>query len=237
MWVVAEYEATSLFTLKAAAATSSGAKTLLVPTPYSVKMALLDVVCRTDGEAEGRRAWDWLRALRMGLRPAERVVVSNLFEKILKPRRSQPAEGSTDQGPYQRTISYREYAQLCGPMGIALGEIGQEPRARELARWMTGIGYLGRRGSFVQVCAAPRLTDALPDGFVAIGSDNRKEIPRHGAVQMLDDCDPGVPFDRVSTYSSESMRRGRDRVFHHIVLPYRVASSSRGYTAYERIDG
>lgn len=53
MWVSAEYEATALFTLKPALATSSGGKTLLVPTPYSIKMALLDVACRLEGSRSG----------------------------------------------------------------------------------------------------------------------------------------------------------------------------------------
>ena len=44
MWLIAEYEAVTLFSLKLSTATSSGGKTLLVPTPYALKMALLGVV-------------------------------------------------------------------------------------------------------------------------------------------------------------------------------------------------
>lgn len=236
MWLIAEYEATSLFTLKAAAATSSGAKTLLVPTPYVVKMALLDVACRAEGEPEGRQAWNWLRELTTGIRPAERAVVTNLFEKVLKPRRSEAPEGSADQGPYQRTIAYREYVQLSGSLGIALGGPEDRVPVEQLARWMAGIGYLGRRGSFVQIQAEPRVMDVLPRGFVAVGGERSVEIPREGVLQMLDECDPTVPFDRVSTFSDKSIRRGKDRIFHHVVLPYKITSSSRGYTAYQRTD-
>ncbi|MGI6209367.1 MAG: hypothetical protein ACOYEW_14290, partial [Anaerolineae bacterium] len=76
----------------------------------------------------------------------------------------------------------------------------------------------------------------LPSGFVAIGGEALAEMPREGVLQMLDECDPQVTFDQVSVYSDRPIRRGRDRVFEHVVLPYRVVSSSRGYTAYQRTD-
>ena len=46
MWLIAEYQPVSLFSLKNSLATSSGGKSLLVPTPYAFKMALLDAACR-----------------------------------------------------------------------------------------------------------------------------------------------------------------------------------------------
>lgn len=236
MWVAAEYEATSLFSLKSPMATSSGAKSLLVPTPFAVKMALLDCVCRTEGAEAGRAAWEWLRSLRMAIRPARYAVVSNVFAKILKPRRGEPAEGSADQGPYQRTIAYREYVQLVGPLGIALGGDGGQGFTDSLVRWMAGISYLGKRGSFVQVCGVPSTEETLPTGFVEVRHGLAEEFPLQGVLQMLDECDPKLTFDHVSIYSEKALRRGKDRLFCHTVLPYRVLSSSRGYTAYERID-
>ena len=56
MWLVSEYEASALFTLKPATATASGGKTLLVPTPFAIKMALLDVACRLAGRAAAEEA-------------------------------------------------------------------------------------------------------------------------------------------------------------------------------------
>ena len=56
MWLVARYAPTALFSLKPSLATSSGATTLLAPTPYALKMALLDVAYRTLGIVELREA-------------------------------------------------------------------------------------------------------------------------------------------------------------------------------------
>ena len=79
MWCIAEYEAVTLFSLKLSAATASGGKTLLVPTPYALKMALLDAACRTAGVAQAEAWWPVIRDLRVALFPAERCVVRKIF--------------------------------------------------------------------------------------------------------------------------------------------------------------
>ncbi len=53
MWLHCSYEPVSLYSLKLSAATSSGGKTLLAPSPYAVKMALLETVA-ADSRPAGR---------------------------------------------------------------------------------------------------------------------------------------------------------------------------------------
>ena len=88
MWVIAEYLSTGLFSLKPAWATSSGGKSLLVPTPYAVKMALLDVACRTAGLSLAQELWPQIRDLGVAFCPPDQIVVTNLFARILKPSRT-----------------------------------------------------------------------------------------------------------------------------------------------------
>ena len=45
MWLMADYEAVTLFSLKMSGATSSGGKSLLLPTPYAIKL-LVDAIPR-----------------------------------------------------------------------------------------------------------------------------------------------------------------------------------------------
>src|ERR1035441_227642 len=47
-WLVFRYRPTSLFSLKTSRATSTVGKSLLVPTPYAVKMAFVDAGLRAD---------------------------------------------------------------------------------------------------------------------------------------------------------------------------------------------
>lgn len=233
MWLVAEYQATTLFTLKPALATSSGAKTLLVPTPFAVKMALLDVVCRTEGVSAGEAAWPLLRDLKVALRPANRVVVTNLFAKILKPRRSPLQPGEAHAGPLQKTIAYREYAHFDGALGVALA--AEEADAEHLRQWLAGISYLGKRGSFLQLLRPPAPHEQLPAGYVLIDDQPPVRFPVESVMQQLDDCTESMTFDKANIYDKATVRLGKERLLRHAILPFRVVASSRSYTLYERV--
>ncbi len=233
MWWIAEYEAVTLFSLKMSAATASGGKTLLVPTPYAVKMALLDAACRTAGVAQAEQWWPAIRDLRVALRPAEQVVVTNLFQKVLRPRRGAANLADPDAGPFQKTIGYREYVQWVGPLGIALG--GNEVMPGDwLCDLLVNISYLGKRGGFVQLVEPPGRAETLPPGFLEVTA-TADSFPIEGTLQMLDDCTPSLTFAKANIYSEKKVRMGKDRIIRPIVLPYRLVRSSKSFTLYERI--
>jgi hypothetical protein len=231
MWVVADYLATALFSLKPAWATSSGGKTLLVPTPFAIKMALVDVICRTEGFGCAEANWKWLRDLNVGLRPAQEVVVNNTFTKILKPRRTEARPGSAHAGPYDKTIGYREYAYLKGTLGIAL-RVECEEHAARLSDWLIGVNYLGKRGGFLQIAVPPLQADTLPETFVVVRREPPERIPNPSLMQQLDECGPSLTFEKVNVYTSAVIKAGTDRVTCLVALPYQVVASSRGYTHY-----
>lgn len=236
MWLIADYQSVGLFSLKSSLATSSGAKSLLIPTPYAIKMALLDAACRCWGVPEAQTIWPIIRDLPIALRLPKRAVVTNLFAKILKPRRSPAKPGMPDSGPFGKTIAFREYVWLDGDMGVACSlDESHIPRLTEL---FAQINYLGKRGSFVQLMGSPWTAAELPGEFVLLNPPgNPDSFPNQGFLQMLDDCGPDLSFDHVNIYSGTRLSLGKDRIFHHIILPYRLARSSKGYTLYERIDG
>jgi hypothetical protein len=163
------------------------------------------------------------------------VVVNNTFIKILKPRRNPAQPGTQHAGFFQQTISYREYAQLVGPFGIAL-EVDGEDVAAAMARWMLNINYLGKRGSFIQLQDAPYLADALPADFIAVGGEPSQSILIDSLLTQLDDVGEGMTFDHANIYSGKRIQLGKQRVLHHVALPYRLISSSRGYSHYQ-LDG
>jgi len=233
MWLVAEYEASAFFTLKPATATASGGKTLLVPTPFAIKMALLDAACRLEGQAIAEEAWAWLGSLTVALRPAPVVVVNNTFTKVLKPRRGEARPGSKHAGYFQQTINYREYAYLAGPFAIAL-ELNKDADDERLVRWLAHVNYLGKRGSFIQLQDVPQMVDELPPDFLVV--DGQLQGFNLGAVlTQLDDVGEGLSFSRASIYSGEKIALGKHRVLRHVALPYRLVASSRGYSHYELV--
>jgi hypothetical protein len=234
MWILADYEAVTLFSLRLSSATASGGKTLLTPTPYAFKMALLDVACRTLGLAEAERVWPQLRDLSVAFRPAPQAVVTNLFQKVLRPRRNPAPLYEPDAGPFQRTIGYREYVQLVGPLGVALGEI-EATQQKWLVDLLLNVSYLGKRGSFMQLQRPPLTMDTLPNHYVHL-SNTPKTFALGGVLQMLDDCAPSLTFSRANIYSGERVTVGKERIIRHVVLPYRLTRSSKSFSLYERLD-
>ena len=90
--IVARYLPVAPFSLKPAAATSSGGKTLLVPTPYAMKMALLDVAIRTLGLSVGEYLFPALRDLSISLEMPQDLVVMKGFSKIRRPVESKDSK-------------------------------------------------------------------------------------------------------------------------------------------------
>lgn len=235
MWLIADYESVTLFSLKHSAATATGGKTLLIPTPYAVKMSLLDAACRTLGLTLAKQLWPQIRDLNVAVLPAQQAIVTNLFQKVLRPRRNEIPLDEPDAGPFQKTIGYREYAHLSGSLGIAVG--WQEASPKEwLVNLLLNVSYLGKRGGFMQLQSMPSLSEELPVGFV-VTTSAQEEFTLNGTLQVLDDCSPKLTFEQVDIYSEKNMRTGTDRILRHIVIPYRQVSSSRGYTLYQRLYG
>jgi len=106
---------------------------------------------------------------------------------------------------------------------------------RVLGRLLVQINYLGKRGGFLQLLALPRQSDFLPDGFTLLNPAEPQPFLRDGLPQILDDCGPSMTFEHADIYSGKRIRLGKERILHHVVLPYRLARSSRGFTLYERI--
>src|SRR5207244_1967154 len=137
-------------------ATNKGGKTLLVPTPYSIKMALVDACFRGDqGDSEelARKVFDLVKARQIRVAPPEHCLVHNTFIKILDHDRNEAA------GPYRSTIAYREFAFYKGVMSIAADASGLEAEAVSfLSSLFHRINQFGKRGSFLQCLAADTRT-------------------------------------------------------------------------------
>jgi hypothetical protein len=224
MWTIARYQPTSFFSLKPNMATSSGGKTLIVPTPFAVKTALLDAAIRTRGLARGKTLFPALRALEIAAQLPRQIVVNNTFNRVLRAARS-PSPG---QWPYQRTIGFREYVQFGGPLALAFRELPEELRFL-----LSQVNYLGKRGGFMQLLSAPETTDELSDGFTLLTEGVDSNFPL-GTLQMVDDWGKKMTFERINIYSDKRITTGKHRIFHHIVIPHKPVRSSRGFTLYER---
>lgn len=245
MWVTARYVATSLFSLRPALSTASGAQSLLVPTPYAIKMALVDAAIRRFGLGAGVNWWPTLRALDIALDVPEIVVVNKTFIKIqrktdLPKQKGVDKEafitGKLDEGkwPLSPTIAFREFVLFGGELGIALG--GSDSTIDvPLADLLTQVNYLGKRGGFFQLQSLPKTAEALDDRWTML-TRPASTFPINGTLQMLDDCGANLTWEHVDVYTSKSIALGsKERILQPIVLPYQLQRSSYRYSLYERI--
>lgn len=242
MWIVAHYLPVAPFSLKPAAATASGGKTLLVPTPYALKMALLDAAIRTRGIAEGERLFPFLRDLAIWLDVPNDVMVMKGFGKIQRLLKDKSNEAKAQDAqerkhwPMQPTIAYREYVYYRDAFQIAISLPDETPLPPELPQLLLSINYFGKRGGFVQMLERPAVVEQLPEGqFIELTPNSLGAFYHDGTLQMLDDCGSSLTFQRANIYSPDRITLGKERILRHVVLPYRLLRSSRSYSWYQRI--
>lgn len=235
VWLEATYQMTTLFSLRPSWATSSGGKSLLVPSPYALKMALVDVAIRTQGMSHIELAWPWIRNLTIGVRLSRQIAITNTFTRIRRTFESKKSglEKEADiadakasgNWPWRLFVAYREYVYYSEPISLAFKV--SDAYTAQLSEWLMQINYLGKRGGFVQLLAPPRQIPNA-DGYTLL-TTQADSFPLNGIVQQLDDCDPQMKFEEANIYEKKKPKR----VVHHIVLPYRLARSSRAYSLYE----
>lgn len=250
MWVVAIYHQVSLFSLKPARDTSTGGRSLLIPTPFSIKMALLDVALRTYGTTYGSSYFPLIRDLGVAVSPPPRMIVNNCFMRIQKPRREKGGKEEAKQderdtesvGPFTLSVAFREYVQYSGPLGLAVTANKQQD-VDLLTMLLTQVSYFGKRGSFFQLDSPPYTADDLPvkQGYFRLDSPEYDDTKNTSlsTLQELDDCSSALTFERANVYGERSRKTtitlGKERILRPIVIPYTLRKSSKGFSLYERV--
>lgn len=251
-WMIIDYHSASLFSLRPSQATTSGGKTLLVPTAFALKMALLRVSIQVAGIAEGRRRFPQIRELRLALCVPDHIVVLKTFVKLLRPFEDKAAESKDEEiaklvekkaYPYHSTIGYREYVQFGDPLQPPFANVvrvacgfSDDQVAKWLAEVLMGINYLGKRGGFFQAICKPIVCSAFDEAFFEITRDSSRFL-MGGTLQLLDDWGASMTYDHADIYHPKPIRLGKERVFRQVVLPYSLIRSNQGYSVYERING
>lgn len=242
-WLICQYTPVTLFSLRSTYATSKGGKTLLVPTPYAVKMALIDACFRAfpaqDAESAARNVFNQVKAQAVRVMPPEECIVQNTFLRILQPARdAEDGEGSS--GPFTRTIAYREFVFFKGTMEVA---IGTSESSAEVEFLLPHINYFGKRGSQWQFLDCHKHSGNLPPGFSMIASEIGQQpfdiVGRYRVTEYLDDFGPKLcsakdGFERISTYHNGDVKLGEHRILQSTLLPYERKAASRHFTHYRR---
>ncbi len=248
MWLIMEYRPATLFSFKIGLATSTGAKTLFLPTPFAIRTALLDAAIRTRGKDSADDVFNMLKPLKLAASPPERVVVTNLFAKVQKPKRGDKKKGEEEideedaesTSAMTKSIAFREYAHLDGTLALAFE--GGTDALKVVEELAPQVNYFGKRGSFFQWMDRVRHEPELPSGFTRLDEgmafENGKltsNIPTFplGVIQLMDDWGEALTFEKVDVYSDAKITIPKDRVRRSVVFPYRLTRSSRGFSYFE----
>ena len=230
-WLVAEFEPTSLFSLKISLATSSVGRTLVIPTPYAIKMALVDAAFRAGlPESDCGALLRDLVLVEVRIAPTPAAVVTHTFVKV-----RQESRDPKSRSPYSSTIAYRELAYLHGLTSWALDlTVGGDALASTLTELLPLISYIGKRGSFVRFMRVYRT--------VELGSEFTQPIVRQGSwspparahIVPLDDFGPDADLETLSSYTQKRPKRDQHRRFVDTIVPIGIVNTGPGFTEYSR---
>ena len=221
-WLILSYEPVSTFELRPSNTTKTGGKTLLVPTPYALKMAFLDRIIRYNGLDFGQAVFPKIRDLQIGIQVPEAQAINRTFQKILRPKSG---------NKWNETIAMREFCVQGGSLGLALGlDVASEDEFWSMmGKTASAINYFGQRGSFFQLTKAD-LLDYLPDTYVDASQSSTKVMM--GFLQRMDDMESVAQFEDISTFQKGASGA---RKSYNVIFPYQVAHHGHNHTVWERV--
>lgn len=233
-WLLLSYNPVSLFSLKTTYSTSSGGKTLLVPTPYAFKLAMVGAGFRAEGEKLAREVFDHIKEREVRFSPPEHLTVNHTFVKIKR-----EPKNKTPELPFTSSIAFREFCFYQGQLTISLEVSGFSQETLEIIKFVAAhINYFGKQGSFFQFSKAV-VVAVLPDGFSLAVPDELGGLnsTNYQVVQFLDDLGETQAkdlFERINTYSAKPIELHKHRVLKQYLLPYSLKKENNRYTYYQK---
>lgn len=235
-WLVIRYDIVALFSLKMSRATSTAGKTLLVPTPYAVKMAFVDVALRHRFSSDPDSLIAGLRDASIRIGVPQHACVTGTIQSVRQESREVDRRRDPDLPAYRSTIAMRELVHCRGSFRLAfdLDTLAAETAAL-LVTLAPAINYFGKRGSFVQYTGQSQIAQ-LDDTFSrAVQSESPPETPR-GYRATLDDFGPKADFDALNSFSRSRIEPGVHRKFVETLIPMREYNSGPGFAHFHAPD-
>lgn len=207
------YQPTNLFSLKESYSTNSGAKSLLLPSPYAIKMALFNQAITIDGkeifEDKKSKEFAFIKDAEIYYRVSGSFCVNNCFVTIQSLR----------DGSYRGKPSFREYIYLSDNIEIIF-EVKEDVAKLYMQKYLHRINYFGKRGCFFQfVGYRDNPSEPNVKGFDI--SDFTS-----GILQEYDDISHKAQFKHVNNFDSSPAQR-KKRI---LIIPVQKVNSSKSYT-------
>jgi hypothetical protein len=230
-WLISEFAATAPFSLKISSATSSVGKTLVIPTPYSIKMALVDAGFRAGlSDDECARVLRALTSADVRVAVPAQAIVTHTFVKV-----RQESREADPLRPYSSTIAYREIAHVSSSSSWAFDLATVEDNlAEHFAELFAHISYVGKRGSFVRFVSLCRASTLGSEYTQPIARQGSWSPPARAHIVALDDFGPDADLETLSSFTQKRVKRDQHRRFVETIIPLGVVNTGPGFTHYSR---
>jgi len=231
-WLVFRYAPVALFSLKMSRATSTAGKTLLVPTPYAVKMAFVDAALRHGLAGDADELVKRLAKATVRIGVPEHACVTGTIQMV----RQETPEIERKRNPrlpwYRANIAMRELVHYQGDLRLAFDRNTCHPELTALLSQIApAVNYLGKRGSFFQYLGHLEQHD-LDSTFTQVVDKDHGAPTGWGHRATLDDFGAGATFDALNSFSPAEIKWGIDRRFVETFVPFIVHNSGPGFTQY-----
>ncbi|MFW6237795.1 MAG: hypothetical protein ACOC5A_00995 [Halanaerobiales bacterium] len=223
MWLEVDYLPTSLFSFKDINATNTAATSLLLPTPFGVKMGLISCCIQEYSLDKGRELFELIKEREIRYRLPDEAVVNKTFGRINDLRnvtgRSKPA--------------YREYVYFAGELTVALEIEGLDTEQIELLKELfVRINYFGKKGSFMQFKSFS-ISEKLGSEYLdLLEGEYRVNSLSESIIQQTEDIPPEATFEEINIYNNDESlkRKDNERIF---IVDIDRALSGEGYQYYK----
>ncbi|RLC39912.1 MAG: hypothetical protein DRH44_08005 [Candidatus Coatesbacteria bacterium] len=247
MWLKVDYHPASLFSFRNIRATGSGATTLLCPTPFAVKSALVDVAIKTKGIKYGKSVFENIRASEIRFKLPDICVVNKTIIRIfnldnrflsegtpghtndlLRALRDENGNAITDN-PVKP--AFREFVYFKGNLSIAINVSDFDDNlVEELIELFRMVNYFGKKGSFMQFLNA-ETCDALEDGFLQRMDEKRiKKVGNRNFLLTVEDTNENISFNQINVFdSTETLKRTEQIGHYYLLVPAEEILSGKRY--------
>lgn len=224
-WLRADYEFPSTLSYRMSDVSAQFAIGSPIPSPATVKLALVDTAIRWSGNVnEGRRIFGLIKTATVCVVPPPRVVRFRAFIKRLKPPHSSAGPGA----PTVVSPGVRDYFLLNGPLSVFI-EVPQSD-AGDVARLLQRIRRFGTSDS---ICWCKEVREEAPDGALCPQRLSGLSHAQGGLVVRLTDLTQASQFDGFNPFGGNVRQANLGKDVY--VLPLHVRRSGETWAILERL--
>jgi len=232
MWLIANYHPASLFSFKNIRATGSGATTLICPTPFAVKSALVDCAIKWQGIDYGRDVFNKIRASEIRFKLPDICIVNKTIIRIfnidnrylwVKNEYGKNVLATDDYGNYITDNpvkpAFREFVYFKGTLSIAIDVSNLDDDFKsEIRELFSQINHFGKKDSFMQFISAEEVSELDETFLQRMDGGGEIKVGKHNFLLTVEDTNESITFEQINVFDSTAKLDRTEQMGHYYLL-------------------